>query len=273
MHWLLCLLLLLSCQSHQERIRLKGSDTVLPVGQALAEAFLKQCGHCVVAVTGGGSGVGIQALIAGNTDIAMSSRPLKLSERLLLKNAQITCVEDTIALDALAVCVHPSNPVERLTQQQLKAIFTGKIKNWKEVGGKSMPIVVYSRESSSGTYEFFKEKVMEGEPYAPDVLMLPATGAVVQSVSQTPGAIGYIGLAYVNDKIKTIAVSYDNGKTYVKPTMQSAIEGRYPIVRPLYFFYDKKKVPFMKRFLDFCHSKTAAKIIQNIGYIPVYATP
>lgn len=139
----------------RELITIKGSDTVLPVSQALAETYLELHPAPLISVTGGGSGVGIAALLNGDTDIAMSSRPLKLAERLRLTAAGRTLLEDTIAWDVLAVCVHPSNPLSHLTREALVAIYTGAVTNWKELGGPDLPIVVYSRESSSGTFEFF----------------------------------------------------------------------------------------------------------------------
>ena len=249
------------------KIRVKGSDTVLPVAQRLAEEYLNEFPEEVVSVTGGGSGVGIMSLISQTTDIAMASRDMKLHEKFELKHNGIEYKTLIVAYDALAVCVHPENPVDKLTRKQLEDIYTGKITNWKEVGGKDLKIIVYSRESSSGTYEFFKEHVMDGKDYAPNVLMLPATGAVVQSVSQTPGAIGYIGLAYLNDKIKAIAVSYD-GKNFVKPTMENASSGKYPVVRPLFFFYDIKKEGKLKNFLDFSSSPKGKELIKRVGYVP-----
>ena len=265
---ILILFLVGSCGREEfNKIRIKGSDTVLPVAQRLAEVFLQKFPEEVVSVTGGGSGVGIMALISNTTDIAMASRNLKLHEKFELKHNHIQYKTLVIAYDALAICVNPSNPVNKLTRQQIEDIYTGKIKNWKELGGPDMKIVVYSRESSSGTYEFFKDQVLDGKDYAPEVLMLPATGAVVQSVSQTPGAIGYIGLAYLNPKVKAIAVSYD-GKNFVEPTMENASSGKYPVVRPLFFFYDIQKENKLKKFLSFATSKEGKELIKKVGYVP-----
>ncbi len=251
-----------------KKVKIKGSDTVLPVSQWLSEVFLKKSPDYTVSVTGGGSGVGIMSLIANTTDIAMSSRSLKLHEKFQLKHNKIDYETVIVAYDALAVIVYPGNPVNKLTREQLEKIYTGEITNWKEVGGEDLKIVVYSRESSSGTYEFFKEHVMDNKNYAQSALMLPATGAVVQSVSQTPGAIGYIGLAYLNDKVKAVSVSYDQGKTYVAPSMENASQGKYPIVRPLFYFYDKKKENKVKPFIAFAKSEEGKKLIKNIGYVP-----
>ncbi|MGB3083207.1 MAG: phosphate ABC transporter substrate-binding protein, partial [Saprospiraceae bacterium] len=195
------LLLLVACNnasqekrdSKSNTLKIKGSDTVLPLAQKSAENFMKTHQDISIAVVGGGSGTGITALMDGNTDIAMSSRELKGEEKLKLLEKQIAIEVKTIAVDALAVIVHPENKVENLTREQLEKIYIGEITNWKEVGGADLTIVVYSRENSSGTYEFFKEHVMDKKNYASTVLNMPATGAIVQSISQTKGAIGYIG--------------------------------------------------------------------------------
>lgn len=176
-------------------------------------------------MTGGGTGVGISALMDHTTDIAMASRPIKFSEKMKIKGAGEEVDEVIVAYDALAVVVHPSNPVKQLTRQQLEDIFRGKINNWKQVGGDDRKIVVYSRETSSGTYEFFKESVLKNKNYMASSLSMPATGAIIQSVSQTKGAIGYVGLAYVSPRVKTLSVSYD-GTHYATPTV------RTPPIRP-----------------------------------------
>ena len=198
----------------------------------------------------------------------MASRSIKLTEKLKFKEAGRTIVEKIIAYDALAVVVNPSNPVSKLTREQLEGIFTGKITNWKEVGGQDMKIIPYSRETSSGTYEFFKEHVLMNKNYMNSILSMPATGAIIQSVSQTKGAIGYVGLAYINKSVKAINASFD-GKTFVKPTMANAINKTYPIVRPLYFYYDKKDEAKNIAFVNFIFSKEGQKIVQEIGYVPV----
>ena len=252
-----------------QKIVIKGSDTVLPLSQKEAETFMKSNSGSGITVIGGGSGVGIAALMDGTTDIAMASRKLKMDERLKLQEAGTAFKEVVIANDALSVIVHPANKVNQLTREQLEAIFTGKIKNWKEVGGDDLTIVVYSRESSSGTYEFFKEHVMARKNYAPTVLNMPATGAIIQSVSQTKGAIGYVGLAYVNKEVKDIAVSYDKGKTYVGASLENAMNKSYPIVRPLYYYYPTAKEASVKSFINFILTPAGQKIVEQVGYIPV----
>ncbi len=252
--------------ANAQKIVIKGSDTVLPLAQKEAEVFMKKNAGKSVTIIGGGSGVGISALLENSTDVAMSSRKIKMDERMKMQDAGRAYKEVIIANDALSVVVNPANKVSKLTRDQLEGIFTGKIKNWKEVGGDDMKIVVYSRETSSGTYEFFKEHVMNRKNYASSVLNMPATGAIIQSVSQTKGAIGYVGLAYVSKEVKDIAVSYD-GKTFVTATIESAKNKSYPIVRPLFFYYPTTKEASVKPFIDYVLSPEGQKIVDQIGYI------
>ncbi len=249
--------------------KLKGSDTVLPLAQKEAESYMKKNKSAHVNVTGGGSGVGISSLIDGTTEIAMSSRKIKLSEKMKLTEAGKSTKETIVAYDALAIVVNPANKVSQLTREQLEGIFTGKIKNWKEVGGEDMAIVVYSRESSSGTYDFIKEYIMNNKNYASSVLSMPATGAIVQSISQTKGAIGYVGLAYIEKDVKAISVSFDKGKNYVKPSMATAMNHTYPVVRPLYYYYLATNEKNLKPFVDYCLSTEGQKIVESIGYVPL----
>ena len=263
---LLIALSLLSISASAQRI--KGSDTVLPVAQQTAERFMNQHPDTRVTVTGGGTGVGISALLDNTTDIAMASRPIKFSEKMKIKSAGEDVAEIVVAYDALAVVAHPSNPVKQLTRQQLEDIFRGKITNWKQVGGDDRKIVVYSRETSSGTYEFFKESVLKNKNYMASSLSMPATGAIIQSVSQTKGAIGYVGLAYVSPRVKTLSVSYD-GKHYAAPTVENATNKTYPIVRPLYYYYNVKKKAEIDPLIQYILSPDGQDIIKKSGYIPV----
>jgi len=249
--------------------RIKGSDTMLPLSQKGAESFMKANPSQTVTVTGGGSGVGISSLLEGTTDLAQLSRKIKFDEKQRLQKAGKSVKEITAAYDALAVVVHPENVVKNLTREQLEGIFTGRIKNWKEVGGADMKIVPYSRETSSGTNEFFKESVLKHKNYMNGIMSMPATGAIVQSISQTKGAIGYIGLAYVSKSVKSIHVSYDGGKTYVEPSLANAKNGTYPIVRPLYYYYEVKSEGVVKSFIDYLLSDEGQKIVSEIGFITV----
>lgn len=249
--------------------KLKGSDTLLPLAQKAAENYSEKNPSAHVTVTGGGSGVGLSSLREGTTDIAMASRRIKFDERVRMQQAGRPVEELTVAFDALAVIVHPSNPVSRLTREQLEGIFRGKITNWKQVGGEDRKIVVYSRETSSGTYEFFKESVLKHRNYMPAVLSMPATGAIIKSVSQTPGAIGYVGLAYLNPEVKALAVSYDGGGSYVAPTFDNARSKSYPIVRPLYFYYTKSNEAAVRPLVDYLTSDEGQAMVASIGFIPI----
>ena len=249
--------------------RVKGSDTLLPLTQELAEQYLKKEPGAEVIVTGGGSGVGIAALPENTTDIAMASRQIKFSEKMKFAELGLDAEEVVVAYDALAVVVNPSNPVGRLTREQLEAIFRGKITNWKDVGGEDRKIVVYSRETSSGTYEFFKESVLENKNYMSSILSMPATGAIIQSVRQTKGAIGYIGLAYLNPYVKPLAVSYDGGAHYAVPSVETAADGSYPIVRPLYYYYDSRKEAQVSPFISYMLSPEGQESVLEQGFIPV----
>lgn len=248
--------------------KIKGSDTVLPLTQKEAEKYNKKNPSADISVSGGGSGVGISALMDGTTDIAMASRKIKLDEKMKMQEAGKTVVEKTIAWDALAVIVNPQNKVSQLTRQQLEGIFTGKITNWKEVGGADLKIVVYSRETSSGTYEFFKESILKNKNYMSSVLSMPATGAIIQSIGQTPGAIGYVGLAYLNKEVKALKVSYD-GKTFVEPTYANAKNKSYPVVRPLFYYYIKKDEAKVKPFIDYVLTAEGQQTVKEIGYIDI----
>jgi phosphate transport system substrate-binding protein len=249
--------------------RIKGSDTMLPLSQKEAESYMKTNNTFKVTVTGGGSGVGIAALIDGTTDLAQSSRKIKMDEKIKLQEAGVTYKEVVVAFDALAVVINPSNGINQLTREQLEGIFTGKIKNWKEVGGEDLKIIVYSRETSSGTYEFFKDHVLNKKNFANDVLSMPATGAIIQSVSQTKGAIGYVGLAYLAKEVKALKVSYDKGKTFIGPSMETAKNKTYPIIRPLQYYYSTKVESKIKPFIDYVLSAEGQKVIEQVGYVPL----
>ncbi|WP_373809466.1 PstS family phosphate ABC transporter substrate-binding protein [Porphyromonas loveana] len=249
--------------------RIKGSDTVLPLSQKESEQYMKENPSARLTITGGGSGVGIAALLSGSTDLAQSSRRIKFSERQKIQESGRSVREVVIAYDALAVVVHPSNKVGKLTRQQLEGIFTGKIKNWKEVGGADMKIVPYSRETSSGTYEFFKEVVLSNKNYMNGIMSMPATGAIIQSVSQTAGAIGYVGLAYLNKDVKALSISFDGGKKFTAPSVANAKNKSYPIVRPLYYYYDTRSEAKVKPFINYVLSEKGQGIVSKVGFISI----
>ncbi|HNY62201.1 MAG TPA: PstS family phosphate ABC transporter substrate-binding protein [Bacteroidales bacterium] len=249
--------------------KIKGSETVLPITQKAAELYLKVNPKAQVSVTGGGSGVGIAALIDGTTDLAQASRKIKFDERQKIQQSGNTVKEVAIAYDALAIIINPGNKVTNLTREQVEGMFTGKIKNWKEVGGEDMKVVPYSRETSSGTYEFFKESVLKNKNHMSGIMSMPANGAIIQSVKQTKGAIAYVGLAYVNKDVKAVHISYDKGKTYVEPSVKNAVNKTYPIVRPLYFYYLRKNESKVKAFVDYILSPAGQEIVKEVGYVNV----
>jgi phosphate transport system substrate-binding protein len=249
--------------------KVKGSDTCLPLSQKEAEAYMKKNQGSAITVIGGGSGVGLSALMSGTTDIAQSSRSMKMDEKMKMKEAGKAYKEIIIAYDALAVVVNPANKIDQLRREQLEGIYTGKITNWKEVGGTDQKIVVYSRESSSGTFEFFKEHVMNKKNFASTALLMPATGAIIQSVSQTSGAIGYVGLAYVDKAVKALRVSYDQGKTYIAPSVETAKNKTYPVTRPLFYYYAISVEKAVSPFVQFILSDEGQKIVLDEGYVPI----
>ncbi len=251
-----------------QQLTIKGSDTVLPLSQKLAEVYLKKNSDKVISVVGGGSGVGIASLIDGLTDIAQASRSIKKKEIKKAQKKGIEPKEIVVGRDALTAIINPNNPVDKLTLAQMSDIFTGRVTNWKDVGGKDLEIVVYSRESSSGTYSFFKKAVMNKAEYSVNALLMPATGAIVQSVSQTEGAIGYIGFAYLTDSVKSVTVGTKDGK-FVAPTAQTAANGTYPITRNLYYYTNGEPTGNAKHFIDFALSDEGQDLVKKVGYIKV----
>ena len=253
--------------SEAQSIILKGSDTVLPLAQAEAEEFMAENSGKSVTVTGGGSGVGIAALIDGEVNIASASREMTDDEIKSAKAKGINPVETTIAYDGITVIVNPSNSVSNLTFDQLRGIYNGSISNWKEVGGADAQIAVISRDSSSGTYKDFQKDVLQGDEYRPDALTQPATGGIVTEVAQNTNAIGYIGFAYLDSSIK--ALSLDNGNGSVTPTEESILNGSYPLSRSLYFYTNGEPSDLIKEFTDFVTSEKGQKIVSTVGYIPL----
>lgn len=248
-------------------IFLKGSDTVLPLAQAEAEEFMNENPNKSVTVTGGGTGVGIAALIDGEVDIATASREMKTDEIKAAKAKGINPKKYTIAYDGVAIIVNPRNPVSELTFEQLRGIYNGSISNWKDVNGDNRPVAVIARDSSSGTYQDFKNDVLQGDEYRPDALTQPATGGVVSEVSQNPNAIGYIGIAYVNNDVKVLSLNKGNGS--VSPSAESILSGAYPLSRSLYFYTKGEPSGLTKEFIDFVISKKGQNLVREVKYIPL----
>lgn len=250
-----------------QSISVKGSDTVLPVAQYEAEEFMIRYTGKDIAVTGGGSGVGIAALIDGEIDIAAASRNMKGAEFENAEENGVTPLEHVIAWDGISVVVNPENPVSELSFDQLRGIYNGSISNWQEVGGEAGPIAVMSRDSSSGTYEYFKENVLLGDEFRPDALTQPTTGAIVGEISLNPNAIGYIGVAYLDENLK--ALSVDGGDGFQYPSSENIISGQYPLARPLFFYTDGEPSGLTKEFIDFVLSAEGQELVQEVGYFPV----
>ena len=247
-------------------ILVKGSDTVLPLSQAEAEEFMFENPDSTVTVIGGGSGVGIAALIDGEVDIAMASREIKSSEFEAAQANGVNPVEHTIAWDGIAVVVNPENPVSDLTFEQVRSIYNGEVSNWAEVGGEDRPITSITRDSSSGTYVYFQENVLEGDEFRQDALVQPATGGIVQEIAQNEGAIGYIGFAYLDESIKGLAL--DSGEGAVSPTAETITTGAYPLARPLYYYTNGEPEGLAKEYLDFVMGQQGQDIILEEGYFP-----
>lgn len=245
------------------RIVIKGSTTVLPITQKTSEEYRKS-NKVSISIEGSGSGNGIKALIDGTCDIANSSREMKDEEVEKAKAKGINVREITVAYDMIVPVVHPSNPVQNLTLNQLKAIYNGSVTNWKEVGGKNENIVVVSRDTSSGTYEVWEKKVMNKTDVSRGALLQASNGAVLSTVSVNPKAIGYIGYGYINDSIKTLTV---NG---IVGTIENGKSGKYPVSRKLYMYIDKDKISKeAQKYIDYMLSSEGQELVKEAGFIPL----
>jgi phosphate transport system substrate-binding protein len=244
---------------------IKGSTTVLPIAQKVAEAYMKQYPDVNISISGGGSGNGIKALIDGSTDIADSSRFIKPKEVKLAVEKGEYPVPFAVAYDCIVPVVHPTNSAVNLTMAQLKAIYNGDVKNWKEVGGPDRPIVVISRDTSSGTYEVWHKKVMNKERVFPGALLQASNGAVVQAVAKNKNAIGYIGLGYIDKSVKALMVDQIVGSE------ETTLNGTYPISRPLYMFTRGWPKGDSLKFINFVvNPEKGQKYVSEAGYVPLY---
>ena len=260
----------------QRAIQNKGSDTMVNLALAWAEAYREVQPEVAIAVTGGGSGTGIAALINGTVDIANASREMKESEIEQARANGIEPVEHVVAIDALAVVVHPSNPVERLTIAQLADIFTGRVTNWKEVGGSDEPIVLVSRETNSGTHVYFLEEVVRmgdsenKDIFAPQTLLMPSSVGITSEVRRNPHAIGYDGLGYVDPQHeKMIAVAKNADSPYVLPSVQSGADGSYPIARSLYMYTAGEPTGAIADYLAWIVGPDGQRIVAELGFVPL----
>jgi len=251
----------------------KGSDTLVNLALAWAEAYMAQYPHVRISVTGGGSGTGIAAMINGTVDIANASRAMSPEEIEKARANGIEPVEFVVARDAIAVVVHPSNPVDRLTLQQISLIYTGQITNWREVGGEDRPIVLLSRESNSGTYVYFLENVIRlGQEndllFSPDTLLMPSSEGISAEVRQNPNAIGYDGLGYVTPDQKVLALAADPQGSYVLPSEATVNDGTYPVSRPLYMYTAGEPTGEVKAYLDWVLGAGQA-LVSQLGFVPL----
>jgi len=263
---LLSLAMLIGCASigntnAEDSITINGSTTVLPIAQKAAEEFMKKNSEINISVRGTGSGDGIKALIDGSTNIANASRQMKSSEKEDAKKKGISPIEHIVAMDAIAMIVNPENPVTNLTKNQIKDIYIGNISNWKELGGENKSIVVISRDSSSGTYEFFVEHVLNKERPMPDALLQASNGAVAQAVAKNKYAIGYVGLGYINKDVKALTVDG------IPPSADTVHKGSYPIWRHLYMYTNGEPTGNTKAFIDFVKSKEGQKMAEKEGFV------
>lgn len=253
----------------------KGSDTMVNLALAWAEAYAVVAPEVTLSVTGGGSGTGLAALFNGTNDLANASRPISAEELASAEAAGQDPEQFIVARDAIAIIVHPDNPVQALTLPQLSDMYSGKLTNWQQVGGEDRPIVLLSRETNSGTHVYFLEHVLrlgDGDSpllFSPDTLLLPSSEGIGAEVRQNPNAIGYDGLGYVTDDMQTVAVAATDGAPYVLPTIATVNDGTYPIARDLYMYTLGAPSGAVAAYLEWVLSPPAQQIVADLGFVPV----
>ncbi len=264
-----------SSSQNQKTIVNTGSDTMVNLALGWAEQYQTRNPGVSISVSGGGSGTGIASLINGTTDIANASRKMKAEEYdLAVKNGEEP-VEFVVARDAIAIIINPSNPIDKLSLQQISDIFSGKYNNWSELGGEDRPIVRVSRETNSGTHVYFLEQVLRlGNPddktlFSPDTLLLPSSQGITSEVRGNPNAIGYDGLGYVIPEVKVVSVSKDAGEPYIYPSIDSVTEGTYPIARDLYIYSPGEPDAEIQTYLDWIMSQEGQLIVKDSGFVPI----
>ncbi|MCC7128784.1 MAG: phosphate-binding protein [Anaerolineae bacterium UTCFX2] len=256
-------------------IQNQGSDTMVNLALAWAEAYQAIHPDIRVSVTGGGTGTGIAALINGTVDLANASREIKPEEETSAKRNGIQPVEHVVARDAIAIIVHPENPVSQLTLRQISDIYSGAINNWQEVGGEDRVIVRLSRETNSGTHIYFLEEVLRlGEKdnktlFSVDTLLLPSSQGITAEVSDNPNAIGYDGLGYVTPDVKIIKVARREDSPYVLPSTTTVNDSSYPIARDLYMYTAGEPAGNIRDYLNWILTPTAQKIVFDLGFVPI----
>jgi phosphate transport system substrate-binding protein len=256
-------------------IQNKGSDTLVNLALAWAERYQQIRPEARLAVSGGGSGTGIAAILNGTVDIANASRQISVEELRAAEKQGIEPVEFIVSKDAIAVVVHLQNPVDQLTIQQISDIYSGAIKNWSEVGGEDRPIVRLSRETNSGTHVYFLEEVLrKGDPddrtlFSQDTLLLPSSEGITAEVKDNPNAIGYEGLGYITPNMKVLAIAKSASEPYVLPTLETVNDESYPIARDLYMYTPGEPVGVVADYLEWILSPEAQQIVIDLGFIPV----
>lgn len=250
-------------------VSVKGSDTMVILGQRWAEAFMKSEPGATIQVTGGGSGTGIAALIQGTTDICQASRPMSEKEKGEVQAKRgAPATETKVALDALAVYVHAKSPLQEISVPTLARLYKGEIKSWKEIGGPDKPVVLYGRENNSGTYGYFKEHVLANKDFAASVQTLAGTSAVANAVKGDEAGIGYGGIAYL-EGVRALKVKKDDASPAVAPSLETAQKGEYPLARALYFYTAGPATGTTKKFLDWVTGAEGQKVIGEVGYYPL----
>lgn len=259
--------------SAERTIENKGSDTLVNLALAWAEAYMEARPSLRISVTGGGTGTGIAAMLNGTVDMANASREIKAEEIQAARNKGMSPQQFAVAGDAIAVIVNLSNPVQTLTLQQISDIYTGKIKNWQGVGGEDRPIVLLSRESNSGTYVYFLENVVRlGKKsallFSSDTLLMPSSQGISTEVSQNPNAIGYDGLGYVTPDLKVLAVAADARQPYVLPSQGTVHDGTYPIARMLYIYTPNEPSSEVRSYLEWIQNDGQV-LVAKLGFVPL----
>ena len=273
---LIVCLLLYGCAPGKRAIQIKGSDTMVNLEQAWAEEFMRIHPDHPVAITGGGSGTGVASLINKTADLAACSREMKKKEIQMANDRKVYPYEILVAFDGIAIVISPKNPIRSLSKQQLSDIFSDKITNWKQLGGFDKKIVALSRDRNSGTHVFFLEEIVKmgdkknKNEFARDVLMMPSSQAIVEEVVANSSAIGYIGLGYIEKRLKVVPISKENTSNPVFPTIASIISKQYPISRPLYFYSNKKPKDKVLTFIEFALSKAGQNIVKLMDFVPLY---
>ncbi len=251
-------------------LTIKGSDTMVHLVTAWAEAYMTAHPESMISVTGGGSGTGIAAMLNGTTGLCMASRDVKDKERTQAQERGVSFSEHVVARDAIALVVHPDNPVQELSLDQLKRIFTGAVENWSQLGGPDLAIQALSRESNSGTYVFFNEHVCNKKDFGARIRLMPSNAAIMQAAEQDRGAIGYVGLGYAQKgKVGVVRVRTAAGAAAVAPSAASVGDGSYGIARPLYLYSNGMPKGLAKAFTEFAQSPDGQRIVSEAGYVPL----